>query len=361
MQIFDLTQLRSASNPPVSFQETAHFEINFQGSRLSEETEIDFSRFYAESAEFGEETPLRTASDEGYAHNIAINEESGYAYLVGSNNCNGGLYMLDLSNPLSPSAKGCFSEWGWISDAQCVTYDGPDSTYSNREICFISYDYGLGVIDVTNKSDPEWLSYLEESNFNSIDQGWLTEDMKYFLVGDRNNGGKLRTYVVDVSNLDNISVEYTYLTPIVARHGNNFVKGNYLYQASHRAGLRILDLSDVSEGEVEEVGYFDTTPNKSGSGNDGVWGVYPYFSSGVVVISSVDEGVFIVRSPDVMNDSSPSLNPSTMPSFIPTPTMAVSNTCTSSIAGTYPCEDTDLIGLISSATFTESSVRQISE
>merc|ERR1712224_8157 len=178
--------------------------------------------------EDNEKVPQRTASDEGYAHNIAINEDSGNAYLIGSNNCNGGLYILDLSNPLSPTAAGCFGEWGWIHDAQCVTYDGPDGDYSGSEICFVSYYIGVGVIDVTDKSRSRWISFLEESYFNEIEQGWLTEDQRYFLLGDR-SGGDVQTYVVDVSNLDIIGVADTIDSSVRARPSNQFVMDNYLY------------------------------------------------------------------------------------------------------------------------------------
>ena len=157
----------------------------------------------------------------------------------------------------------------------------------------------MGIVDVTNKEFPELLSTLEESYFNSIDQGWLTEDSRYFLMGDRRNGGRLHTYTVDVSNLDFIAVVDTYSTSITAEHGNSFINGNYVYQANHRAGLRILDLSDISSGGLTEVGYFDTTPGTTGGGTDGVYGVYPFFSSGTVIISSVNEGLYVLH-PTVM-------------------------------------------------------------
>jgi choice-of-anchor B domain-containing protein len=73
MQVFDLTELRSVVNPPVTFNETAHY-AGFSNS-----------------------------------HNIAINEDSGFAYAVGTNTCSGGLHMIDISNPLNPTSAGCYS------------------------------------------------------------------------------------------------------------------------------------------------------------------------------------------------------------------------------------------------------------
>ena len=53
------------------------------------------------------------------AHNIFINEDTGYAYVVGSKLCEGGLYIVDIANPLSPTFVACFSEDGYVHDVQC--------------------------------------------------------------------------------------------------------------------------------------------------------------------------------------------------------------------------------------------------
>jgi hypothetical protein len=55
----------------------------------------------------------------GKAHNIFINEDSGFAYVVGATDCSAGLYMIDISDALSPSFVGCFGEDGYTHDVQC--------------------------------------------------------------------------------------------------------------------------------------------------------------------------------------------------------------------------------------------------
>ena len=89
IQVFDLTQLRGVSNPPVTFSETAHYGAI------------------------------------GNAHNIVINEATGFAYAVGSNACSGGLYMVDVNTPTTPTFAGCFSADGYTHDAQCVNLHRP--------------------------------------------------------------------------------------------------------------------------------------------------------------------------------------------------------------------------------------------
>lgn len=44
------------------------------------------------------------------------------------------------------------------------------------------------------------------------------------------------------------------------------------------------------------MGYFDTTPYEgNASGFFGAWGSYPFFASGNVVVTSMQEGMFLLR------------------------------------------------------------------
>ena len=65
----------------------------------------------------------------GSAHNIVSNEDTGFMYSVGSKTCNSGLHMVDVNNPIDPQFAGCYSEDGYVHDAQCVVYNGPDTRY----------------------------------------------------------------------------------------------------------------------------------------------------------------------------------------------------------------------------------------
>ncbi|UUZ60253.1 choice-of-anchor B family protein [Nocardioides sp. B-3] len=98
----------------------------------------------------------------GRAHNIAINTDSGFAYAVGAREdvraCSGGLHMIDIRQPASPAFAGCVGEDGYTHDTQCVVYDGPDTRFTGREICFSSNEDTLTIVDVTDKAAPRQLS-----------------------------------------------------------------------------------------------------------------------------------------------------------------------------------------------------------
>lgn len=75
----------------------------------------------------------------GSSHNIVAHEEKNMIYAVGtsrSSSCKGGLFMLDVSVPANPTSPGCVSSDGYVHDAQCVVYNGPDTQYLGKEICF---------------------------------------------------------------------------------------------------------------------------------------------------------------------------------------------------------------------------------
>ena len=82
---------------------------------------------------------------------VAVNEETGFAYIVGTAKsgariCGGGLHMVNIQNPKTPIYAGCFSADGYTHDTQCVTYRGPDSRYTGRELCFSSNEDTLTVV-----------------------------------------------------------------------------------------------------------------------------------------------------------------------------------------------------------------------
>ena len=67
--------------------------------------------------------------------------------------------------------------------------------------------------------------------------------------------------------------------------------------ASYRAGLRVMDISNISSpsNSMTEIGYFDTYPANNATAFNGAWSVYPYFSSGNIIINDIERGLFVVR------------------------------------------------------------------
>ena len=269
MQVFDLTRLRNVASPPETFTEDAYY------------------------------------GGFGHCHNIAINEDTGYAYAIGTSTFGGGPHFIDISDPLNPVAAGGYSGSNYTHDAQIITYNGPDTDYTGHEIFFGSNEDRVVIVDVTNKANPQLIKTINYANVSYTHQCWLTDDRNYLLVGDEldesNFGFNTRTLVFDVSDLDTAAWDFDYFANIPSIDHNGYVVGDKYYLASYTGGIRVLDISDIANQNISEVGFFDTYPSNNSANFDGVWNVYPFFGSGNIVISDLDDGFFVVKESLVDN------------------------------------------------------------
>lgn len=244
----------------------------------------------------------------GSAHNIFINENSGVGYVVGASGYSGGLIMIDLDCvnnddcECTPTEIGGYSNRGYTHDVQCINYDGPDSNYIGKEICFCSNENHIAILDVTDKSSISLISTFYPDNAGYVHQAWLTEDSKYLLIDDeadeRYTYMNTRTIILDVQSLENPVLKSYHYAETGGFDHNQYVKDGLVYQANYAEGLRILDTSNLDEtGELTEVGYFDVDPLNV-RGFSGSWSVYPFFPSGTVVVNSIERGLFVLTPKD---------------------------------------------------------------
>tara|TARA_S200000501_G_scaffold224044_1_gene210085 strand:+ start:341 stop:1588 length:1248 start_codon:yes stop_codon:yes gene_type:complete len=236
------------------------------------------------------------------AHNIVINPESGFAYLVGTsrnNVFNGGVYFLDLNNTESYRFVGGYGRGGYSHDAQVVNYYGPDMDYTGKEIFLGSNESKLVIVDVTDKQNPFTISEVSYPNSAYTHQGWFDQDQRFFILGDELDessiGGKTRTLVFDLKDLDNPLLYHSYFGTTNAIDHNGYVKGDLFYLANYTAGIRVIDISDLENKNMSEIGFFDTFPNQNSTTFDGAWNVYPFFESGVIAISDINGGLFLIK------------------------------------------------------------------
>jgi choice-of-anchor B domain-containing protein len=282
MQVFDLTRLRGVTNVPATFTADAVY------------------------------------TGVSSTHNLDINEESGFAYLVGSNTCrsgneNGGLHMVDIRDPQSPKFAGCAllqpgspPNNNYVHDTQCVNYDGPDAAFAGREICFGSNENAVVIYDVTDKSNPVVLSQTTYPTAVYTHQGWLTQDRKWFVFndeGDENGFGapptvdRQTTYILNVEDLVKTGTVMASPNNTTSIDHNLYMPGDgYIYESNYTSGLRIFTERSVPSGDLEEVAWFDVYPeNDNATFEGGTWSNYAWFDRGVVGVSSIDRGLFVLK------------------------------------------------------------------
>ncbi|KAL4735832.1 hypothetical protein BDV11DRAFT_211747 [Aspergillus similis] len=253
----------------------------------------------------------------GSSHNIVAHEETNMIYAVGTArnlSCAGGLWMVDVSDPANPTSPGCASEDGYVHDAQCVIYKGPDEKYIGQEICFNFNEDTLTIADVTDKKNPIQISKTPYVGASYTHQGWLVDenDHSYLLLDDELDemdgtgsaaNGHTTTYIFDIKDLSAPKHTGTYQSPVRSIDHNQYVVAGLSYQSNYGSGLRVVDVSSVFEDPTasgfKEVGSFDVHPEDDEIGGEvefvGSWSVYPFFASRHILLNSIERGIYSLK------------------------------------------------------------------
>lgn len=114
-------------------------------------------------------------------------------------------------------------------------------------------------------------------------------------LDELNLGRNTKTHVFDVRDLDNPEFvgSFDHITRTIDH--NLYVKNGHTFLTNYTSGLRILENRDLSDAEFTQVGYFDTTPQNNVVDFQGTWSSYPYFESGIIIVSDIFGGLFILN------------------------------------------------------------------
>jgi len=227
------------------------------------------------------------------SHNIFIDTATAKLYV-----CGGGgnqLSVYSLADPVNPVLLvNCGTDvpfWasiGYIHDI----YVRNDTAYCN------AYNAsGLFVVDFANTLNPQLLgSYMDNGQNHA---GWLSENGKIYAKEREQFGEDVQLY--DVSDLTNINVLSQLNSGVDANSiaHNLIIKDSFLFISYYNDGLYIFNISDPSNPFVS--GYYDTSTEPHVQGKfRGAWGVYPLLPSGIVLISDMQNGLFVFDVSDAL-------------------------------------------------------------
>lgn len=124
---------------------------------------------------------------------------------------------------------GCFGQDGYVHDAQCVIYKGPDTSYQGREICFCYNENTLTIVDVQDKQDMKMLSRVPYQGSAYTHQGWLNEEQSHLLLDDEldelyGSNPHTRTMVWDVEKLEDPKLINSFYSSKQATDHNMYIK-----------------------------------------------------------------------------------------------------------------------------------------
>ncbi|RDI79514.1 hypothetical protein Vi05172_g10371 [Venturia inaequalis] len=221
-----------------------------------------------------------------------------------------------MADPSKPTSPGCASEGGYVHDAQCIMYKGPDAKYQNREICYGFNENMMVIYDMTDKKAPTIISSSKYDGSVYCHQGWVLDpnNQEYLLMDDEYDeysryglakDGHPVTYIWNIMSLEKPFLTGHFKSPVRSIDHNQYIHNGLTFQSNYGSGLRVLNISSIPRDPtgkgVKEVGYFDIYPEddqmtEGGSTKFvGSWSSYAGFKSGYIYVNSIERGGFVVK------------------------------------------------------------------
>ncbi len=245
-------------------------------------TVIDL-RNLPESVDFFHWTPaLPDLGTLNRCHNIYI-DEFGYAYLAGCNLNDGGMLFIDVfSTPGTPVYAG----------AAPNRYAHDVYVRDNKMYASELTRGRMAIYDVTDK-DEVILEGVQITPFEFTHNIWLSDDGNTAFTTDEQPNAPVAAY--DVSDPTDIQELDQYRPTITLNDGviphNVHVWQDWLIISYYTDGGIVVDAARPNN--LVEVGNFDTFFG-GGAGFNGVWGAYPFLPSGIVLLTDIGNGLYVM-------------------------------------------------------------------
>jgi choice-of-anchor B domain-containing protein len=183
---------------------------------------------------------------------------------------------------------------------------------SGHNPCEVLVDFNETTVDlwdVTDKAAPFKLSATTYPTASYVHSGWPTEDNRYVVVHDEldelRRSLNTHIYTLDVGNLTAPTLVTSYTGPLTATDHNGYTRGDRYYVSHYKRGLVIFDITHPTA--LTEIGSFDTylSPSANTAGTDGNWGVYPFLPSGTILVSDIENGLFLLKKNETLPPPAP--------------------------------------------------------
>lgn len=119
-------------------------------------------------------------------------------------------------------------------------------------------------------------------------------------LDEMNFGNMTRSYIFDISDIDALIYNGFYQSNNPSIDHNLYMRDQFTYESNYTSGVRVLDNIRMNEGQVGEVAYFDLYPVHDNPIFEGTWSNYPFLPSGLILATSMYDGIFIIR-PNFLN------------------------------------------------------------
>jgi choice-of-anchor B domain-containing protein len=149
------------------------------------------------------------------------------------------------------------------------------------------------IYDVQDPADPQLLGEVRNPN-TYHHSGWVTEDDRYLFICDETAADPLPDITIwDISDPANPTMVGD-ISDNTARAHNLYIIDNLAYVSYYGAGFKIFDVSAPSSPLL--LDQYQTNLNQGigiGNGFLGAFGVYPFGPEGRILVSDMDNGLFV--------------------------------------------------------------------
>jgi choice-of-anchor B domain-containing protein len=239
-----------------------------------------------------------------YATNTALPGLEPVLYVAGSNLSGGSWRAYSLANPAAPALVGSAPSTRYMHDSTSLVVTGARAAQCapQHDPCEVLVDFNVNQVelwDVTNKIQPVLLGAATNPNNRYIHSGWPTADGMHLIFHDELEevqlGVPTQIYTLSLADLRAPTVQISHVGSTTTTDHNGYMRGGYYYVSHYRRGVVVFDASNPNQ--LVEVASFDNyvTPSSNIAGTDGTWGVYPFLPSGNLLVSDIENGLFVLR------------------------------------------------------------------
>lgn len=221
-------------------------------------------------------TLAATFTDFSTSHNLWIDTDRKILFAEGDHAQPVKLYSLE--NPLAPTKLSFLG-------VEC------HDIYARDGLVYVS-EGGHGTIGIFNYDDPANPTLVKRFQIQRagyVHNAWPTTDNRYLMTTEENSGKTMKMF--DLSDLRSVQKVGEVLAPGSLAH-NVHIKGDYAFVSHYGSGLRIYDVSNPAS--MSEVAFWQEG-ERSQTGFVSVWGAFPFFKSGKILASSIEEGLYIFQ------------------------------------------------------------------
>ena len=248
-----------------------------------------------------------------YSTNAALPGATPMLFVAGSNGV-GSWRLYSLANPAFPQFVSSAPSGGYMHDStSLLVTDARTAQCAGHNPCEVLVDFNVDQVqlwDVTNKVQPVLLGSATNPNNRYIHSGWPTAatNASHLIFHDELEeiqfGLPTRLYTLDLTSLSAPTVQISHTGTTTTTDHNGYMRGTNYYVSHYRRGIVVYDAANPNA--LVEIAHFDNylSPSTNTAGTDGAWGVYPFLPSGNLLVSDIENGLFVLRDQTRDLDSS---------------------------------------------------------